>query len=454
MSITYPVIVMTVGGEDLTFSGDSVITADLVEEVSLVSVTIPFNVLEFTILDSSGSLSMFSSDNLLTERLPIMLYENVDGVDVFIGKYYLEKWKNATEFKVELRAIDLIGTLAATEYDGGFWGTNTTLENVLADVLQPVDAPYEIDETIKDTEIKGWVPPGDYRAALQQICFAANATASCARSEKLIISPSTLPTGIYTQKLYDSDKLEDQPIELLPLVTSIELVSHNYSQGTELQDIFEEYLEAGEYKIVFDQPYYSIVIDGPGYTASVLLTENGDYFVTENSDNLEVSGEYNLGPNSLYLDMTEAGTVTVTGYPWLDSKKSFIFTETGLTKYANKNALLISDATMVSEDNAQAVLDQTRDYYRQRYKQEIVLLPSELMAKDVLLSSTFFDKQILGMVTKMNINLVGGFLQETEIRGIEPVYVEPEEHPTRIVRTGVAVTGATMTHNNRWREYA
>ncbi len=143
--------------------------------------------------------------------------------------------------------------------------------------------------------------------------------------------------------------------------------------------------------------------------------------------------------------MTEAGTVTVTGYPWLDSKKSFIFTETGLTKYANKNALLISDATMVSEDNAQAVLDQTRDYYRQRYKQEIVLLPSELMAKDVLLSSTFFDKQILGMVTKMNINLVGGFLQETEIRGIEPVYVEPEEHPTRIVRTGVAVTGATMT---------
>ncbi len=73
MSITYPVIVMTVGGEDLTFSGDSVITADLVEEVSLVSVTIPFNVLEFTILDSSGSLSMFSSDNLLTERLPICL---------------------------------------------------------------------------------------------------------------------------------------------------------------------------------------------------------------------------------------------------------------------------------------------------------------------------------------------------------------------------------------------
>lgn len=451
--ITYPKIIMTVGGVDLNYSGADIITAELVEEIDPVSLTIPFNVLEFTLLDADGSLSMFSSGNLLTERLPIMVYENIDGADVFIGKFYLEKWKNASEYKVELRAIDIIGTLAATEYDGGFWGTNTTLENILKDVLLPVDVLYTIDDSIKSIELKGWIPPGDYRAALQQICFAANATASAARSDRLNISPTVLPSGPYNRKLTENKKLYDQPIELLPLVTSIELVSHNYSQGTEIQDIFSQYLEAGRHKIVFNEPYYSIIIDGPGYTPAMLILENGDLFITENGDFLEVSGEYNVGPNAVYLDMTEAGIITITGYPWLDNKRSFIFHETGLTQYFNKNALLISDATMVSKDNAQAVLNKIRDYYRQRYKQEIVLLPSESRTGDILLSSTFFSAQVLGMAVKMNIDMAAGFLQDTEVRGIEPIYVLPSASPVRQARTGIGVSGADMMFNNQWRKY-
>jgi hypothetical protein len=456
MSVTIPTIILTVGGTVLTFTGTEVISAKITEEVNPLSIELPYNVLEFKIHNTDTTFSMFSGSvySQLSERLPVMVYENVNGVSEFMGKFYLDTWKNTSEYEFEFRAIDVIGTMAATDYDGGFWATATTLETVLNQVLLPKNILYTIDETIKSVEIQGWIPPGDYRKALQQICFAAGAVASCARSDRLVISPIELPYQLYDGKIHNSEKLKSQPIELLKLVTSIELVSHSYTQGTELQTIFDKYLEAGSHKIVFNQPYYNIIVDGPGFVPSVLILENGDYFAFEDGDHLEVSGEYIFdSPNSLRLEMQEAGQVTITGYPWVDSKRSYLFFESGLTEYSNKNALIISEATMVNENNAQTVLNRLRDYYRQRYKQTITLLPSSYQTKDIIASSTLFEKTILGFVQKMDMNLVGGFLQVTDIRGIEPVYVAPTEHPLRRVTTGVGICGADLTYNNRWRNY-
>lgn len=457
MTVTYPTITLTVGTTVLTFTGPEVISASIVEEVNPVSIELPFNVLEFKIHNTDTSFSMFSGSvySQLSERLPVMAYENIDGVPHLQGKFYLDTWKNTSEYEFEFRAIDAIGTMAATDYDGGFWSTPTTLQTVLTQTLLPKDILFTVDASIQDVTIQGWIPPGDYRKALQQICFAAGAVASCARSDRVVITPIELPYRLFDAKIKNSQKLRSQPIELLKLVTSIELVSHSYTAGTELQTIFDKYMDAGSHKIVFNQPYYNIIVNGPGFIPGLLLMENGDFFTFEDGDHLEVSGEYIFdSPNSLRLEMQEAGQVTITGYPWIDSKRSYLFYETGLTEYSNKNALTISEATMINESNAQAVLDQLRDYYRQRYRQTITLLPSAFQTKNIIASSTLFDKTILGFIQKMDMNLVGGYLQVTDIRGIEPVYVPPATNPVRRARVGIAVCGAGLTRNNGFRQYA
>jgi hypothetical protein len=454
--ITYPVIRLTIGSETLEFSNEKVISANLVEEINMISVEVPISVIEFRILSTDTSFSMFSGEyfDLLSERLPVMVYESIDGVETFLGKYYLEEWKNVSEHEFEFRAIDIIGVMEATDYDGGFWGTATKLSVILSQVLNAIDVPYVLDDSIKDTELTGWIPPGTYRGALQQICYAAKATASTSRSSSLLINPISLPDKIYDVKIGDSEKFMEQSIELQPLVTSIELIAHNYTQGDTLEEIFNKELPAGSHKIVFEKPYYDIVIDGPGYTPSLLITETDDFIITENGDFIEVGGEYLFGPNSIYLELQEAGTVTITGYPWLDSKRSYTFRETGVTEYANKNVLKISDATLVSDTNAQAVLDQTRDYYRQRYVQKIKLLPSSVKPADIVLTNTFYGKKILANAKKMSIDMTGGHLATTEIFGIEPAYVPPAAEPVRRARTGIAICGADLTRNNGWREYA
>lgn len=455
MMITYPIIQIVIGEQTLEFSGEEVSYANLIEEINPISVEIPISAIEFNIISTDTSLSMFDGEvfQLLSERLPVFVYESVNGENTFLGKFYLEEWENISDYEFRFRAIDIIGVLDTIDYDGGFWDSATTLQAVLSAILNPIDVLFSVDASIQDVEISGWNPPGTYRGAVQQVCFAAKATASTFGSNQLLIKPIEIPSGVYDRKVMDSEKLMGQSIKLQPLVTSIELVSHNYSQGDELQTIFEKYLEPGFYKIVFEQPYYNIIIDGPGYVPSLLVTDNGDFIVTDNEDFIEIGGEYTFGPNSLSLDVQEAGTVTVTGYPWIDSKRSFLFYETVEQEYANKNALKVTDATMVSVDNAQSVLDQMRDYYRQRYTKNISLLPSETQVGDMLITHTICQKNILGIVNKMDFDLAGGYIAKTDLLGIEPVYILPAENPTRRARTGIAVCGSDLMAQNMFREY-
>ena len=456
MSITYPIIKITTSGQVLEFSGDQIIEASLIEQVNLISEEIPINEVEFKVFSDSGDFSMFGGEyyELLSDRLPVEVYESIDGSPVFLGKFYLSEWENPSEYEFRFRAIDIIGVLAHTDYDGRFYSTATSLSDVLADLFNPIDVLYTLDPDIVDTEVKGWIPPGTYREALQQICFVSDAVPTTSRSSNLLISKRRIPAGLFDTKILDDEKFQGQVVKLNPLVTSVELVSHTYDIGGELEDIFAEDLEIGTHKITFNKPYYELVITGPGYIQSVLGTEDGDYLVTEDELNyLEVGGEYVFGPNSVYLELSEAGTVTITGYPWLDSQRSHFFVETVINEYSNKNTIKIDEVALVNITNAQTVLNGLRDYFRLRYFCTIKILPSTIKMGDLVYIKAFGGHKIVGSVTKLVMNLTGGFIIDLEMTSTEVVYIQPVEFPVRRPRTGVAECGVGEIRQNMFRRY-
>lgn len=423
---TYPVIDVTVAtGVTLRFEKQDVIDATVVQEISLSSVELPFSSIDFRVINRYPSFYMFSGETyeLLSQRLPVVVYESVDGANALIGKFYLQSWKNVNDEEIHFTAIDILGVMAETDYDGGFWSSTTLIGDLLDVVLIPIDVSYTLDASLAAVELTGWIPPCTYREALQQVCFAAGAVAKTSGSSTLDILPVVIPETTYDDEIEDIEKSSNQSIDLLPLVTKVELVSHTYTAGTELEDVFEEYLEIGTYKIVFEKPYHTIIIDGPGYETWILATEGDDTFNLESDEELEIGGEYVLGPNSLYLEVTTAGTVTITGYAWLDSKRSFIFNEAVSVEFANKNTKVITDATLINLDNAQTVLDLLRDFYRLRYKQTMRLFSSEVDVNDVVLTSSIQSKQVIGTVLKRNISLTGGNISDVDVLGIE--YVAP-----------------------------
>lgn len=454
MSTTYPIIQMFLSTGMVEFSGTQIIFANLVQEINALSAELPISTIEFKIQTTDTAFSMFGSFNLLTEHIPLMVYERVGASNVFLGKFYLDEWENISESVFSFKAIDILGVMAKTSFDGIFFAAPTTLESVLSQVLVPANILYTLSASIGTTNLSGWIPLGDYREALQQICFAAGATVSTARSETLLIAPIALPAGDYDTQLYDADKGIEQLVKLLPLVTGIELVSHDYTQGTVIETAFEQYLEAGAHKIVFNKPYYSIIVTGPGYTAFTLGTEGGDDLVTEGGDYIEVGGQYVFGPNALYLDMDTAGMVTITAYPWVDNRKGYVFVETGAGNFLTKNTLKIEDATLVSAGIAQAVLDRVRDYYRLRYTQNLQLFSSDVKPADIILTTSLYDNKLLTSIQKMSIDLTGGYRMKVDSLGLVPVYAEPLASPYRRPRTGIAISGIGPMRQNRFRRYA
>jgi len=444
VTVTYPIIKITIGEEELTFENEEVISATLIEEFSPISAEIPISTIEFRIISTDTSFSMFEGEyfELLSERLPVEVSESIDGVTNLLGNFYLSEWKNVSDYEFEFKAMDVIGVLDATDYDGNFWSTGTAISTIMSDMLDPLNILYTLDATLGADTLQGWIPPGTYREALQQICFAGAATAITSRSNRLLIDYLVLPDNIYDIKILDSEKLMEQSVELLPLVTSVELVSHDYEEGEDSEDIFSEELAIGTHKIVFEQPYFDLVVTGPGYTPTVLASEGGDYIMSEGNDYIEAGGEYIFGPNSLYLELTVAGLVEVTGTPWLDSKRGFVVEETGLNEYANKNALKIAEATLINSTIAPAIVATVQDYYRQRYLKTITILPSETKIGDIVLTGTLYDKMILGTVEKIQTNLVGGYIAEVEIVGIQYPGVSME--PETFTMTG---TDATLTYS-------
>jgi len=269
--------------------------------------------------------------------------------------------------------------------------------------------------------------------------------ASTARSITLNFIGVSLPDVEYDSHILDENKFMDQSVKLLPLVTGIELVSHNYAEGDDPVEFFSEVLAIGNHKIVFEQPYFDIVVTGPGYTPTLLTVEGGaDTITTEDGvDDIEVGGEYNFGPNSLYLAVTAPGLVTITGTPWIDSKRAFTYTEEGSEDFLNKLTLKVENATLVSTDIAETVLGVMSDYYAQRYEQHVKLVPSTITINDIVLTSAFYDKHIIAIVQKMSLDLTGGFLAETDILGSRypGIYATPGEYGMAGTAAGLEYSG-------------
>lgn len=439
---TYPVIKMYINNSWQEFNQTSITDARVVQELIPISTEIPISTATFTIYSANPDFSIFSTGGFfasLSKRAPVLVYENYDGTNHFIGKFYLDKWKKVRVNTYEFTAIDAVGVLDATTYDGQFWDvvTRHTVADVLGSILNPLNITYTLDAVIGAEYIGGWIPPGTCREAIQQVCFRAGLMVSTAKSETLNFIRTRNMTSEETPGFYklpeivltDNDKNNGDTLELLPLITSIELLSHDYSRGTESETIFEDTLLPGSYKIIFQKPFYEVTATGVGFVPTYIMTEDNVYgigceqAVGGDDEFLVIPGSFEFGSNSVYLNVyPPGGSVLITGYPWVDSVRAYLFNETGLDANVAQNNLKIENASMVNQSDAPDVLARVREYYRQRYQQRSLTFSPASYEGKIGLSAYVTNPEnvyVRGLIEKAEYRLTGGFVADTEIVGIE-----------------------------------
>jgi hypothetical protein len=417
---------------------------------------------------------------ILKANTPVDLIEYVDGSENFISRFYIDEWNNPSKDVIKFSLHDAIGVMENINFDGVFYEQLTSVSTIISNLRVYAPCDIVVDQALSNVELKGYIKGNiSLRAALQQVCFAAGAQATTQGIDYVLLRPARLPSARAVFSVYyddenavyddldvrysdfiidgvitDLEKLDRQELVILQMVTGVELITHDYIKSDTVETIFSDTLAPGDYKIVYEKPYGDVLVDGAGDIPEWIVTEAGEVIVTEDSgiypDVIIIgkTGTWEYGPNSMNLHIIIPSTVTITGHPYEDNTQASVWSnpdaqqnytegavyDASASKYddptvvywrlysimAAPNAWRISDATLVSKDVGQTVLDRIVQYAQARHEQTITALADKsIEAGMVYLLDSLYNKKIIAGAERISVNLAGGNLKETRLVGTE-----------------------------------
>ncbi len=384
-------------GQLISFEKTDVEDASMVEEINPLSTEISINTCELKLFSDDEEFAITNPSGYysrLSKRQPLSIYEIVDGAPIFLGRFFLDEWKNSSSNEIEFSCIDYIGILDKTTYKGGIWLDGTKLsQNLIEEIMDEVSVPYDLDPDLYNIPIIGWIPIGSHRKALQQVAVSIGAYVDTSRQNQIKIYKTTLASVTpETAEITDSDKANEETLELKQLVTGVEITSHSYIQGTEIQKLYSGTLAAGTYEIDFNQPIHSLSITGGTISES--------------------------GANYAIIAVAAAGAVELTGLNYIDTTRVFSAYLSGLDSNTTPNIVTVNEATLVSTLNGSAVAARVFAYYQQRYKYSIRMFASFQQPGVVALVDSMNGRKVRGVVERIENDLTGGFIQDLTVSGV------------------------------------
>lgn len=209
------------------FSGRELTSANFVHEISLISDTVPVNVLD------AAFHSNDRVDFIFQRKQPV---EGYNGSDL-IGVYYIETGKRTGANSYEVSCCDIIGVLDLDEYGGGIWINDTPLTTILSEVFGDA-VIFDIAPAYSSSKLRGYIEPGTKRAALQQIAFALGACVDTtgARTVKIFPPPTVESAEISARRTYVGGA-----VELSDKVTEVTVTAYVFfdERPTENQQYIE-----------------------------------------------------------------------------------------------------------------------------------------------------------------------------------------------------------------------
>ncbi len=385
-------------GAEKTFEGDSLKSANILEEVDLLSSEIPMNTLDFTIYSADDDFNILNPKGVYTllqqrqklEVTEILIKENKK---IPMGTFYLDTWKNKNDKQMDISAISLIGVIDKTDFNGGIY-QNVTAGKILEDIFLSAglsSEDYEIQEDLKAIILNGYLPICTHRKALQQVVFAIGAVADCSRSSKIKIYTVEDVENVEDRAIIDKGNRMQGSLEIKQneIVTGVSVNAHNYTKTTAQEKLYEGILDAGKTTIKFNNPVYNITCTG-----GTIIESNCNYAV---------------------VSCTAESNVVINGYKYEDNLQEYLVELENVKDIENKNILKIENAYLVSKTNAKNIAKKILEYYKETYTTKLeFLLGDEILTQDLEVDQSY-NKLLVGHANKFDIDLTGGFIVNAEL---------------------------------------
>lgn len=381
-------------GVALMFQGEDVVQARLLEEVDVLSNEISINTLELTLFNRNGEFSSLNPDgvfDVLQDKQRLTVWEDVrpsarsgDVVSHNMGTFYLSDWKNPSDTMAKFSATDAVGLLDSDPFDGGIY--DTTAGALAAEILDGY--AYVLDPALAAESVKGYLPAGSRRDALQQLAFALGAVVDCSRSDTIkIYPPPERPSSLIPR----SRKFTGGEASLRALITGVSVTAHQYHLQTEREQLYQSSLASGTHRIALSGP----------------------------ADHLQAEGGTLLdwGNNFAVVQVTAPGQVILTGNRYADTQTVLHRQAEGLPPHRKVNEKTVKEATLVSPDRADAVAQRVLRYYANRCELTFQMVAGDEALADMLIVESFGRENVRGQLERMEFDLTGGYLADVKLVG-------------------------------------
>lgn len=341
-----------------TFADDEIEDIDVLMETSPISEEITINTMSYTLRSKTAYEFEFQKKQRQT------LYFD----EAVLGIFYLKDGKQLGAKRYSVETQDIVGILDSNPFMGGMY-KNKKVSELLDAIMEGEGTEYFLDDSFSDATVSGYLPICTKREALKHLAFAIGAVVNTAYDRQLYIYPqATELMGKFTQ----SDIRQGLTIEHSDIITGIRLYAHSYTPSTESSQLYKAVLN-GTVKIEFSEPQNSLTVTGG-----------------------------TLGLHDVnYAYITGTGEeVTLIGLKYNHNTVAFLKENPRISQ--NKNIAEIKEATLVTEGNAQSVLERIYAFYENNESVNFTAAINTQELGDRVSVTTDFKGTMEGIITKMN----------------------------------------------------
>lgn len=403
-------------GANIVFDSTMIKKASLTEEVNPICEEISINDFDFTICDPSkdfNALNPTGKYQLLKRGQKVIVREKLNDSSIEMGTFYVDNFDSDKKTLIYFNAVDAVGIIGTSKFYKGRIYDEELAGVILEEIFASAGwTKYQIATDVYNTPLSGYIPVCTHREALRQVAFALRAVIDCSRSDKIKIYRTEATADL---KVLYNRKFEGGKVGIRNYVSAVDLTMHDYVLGTEIKQLFSGTLTEGTHRVTFSNP--SSIDDITGGTL----------------------GEY--GINYAYVTVESTSDVVINGYEYIDNKSILTINNNNQLTGATDNVKSFEDMTLISKYNVYLVANNLINFYSLlREASQRFILESEHAGRWVSMKSQY-GMFVTGSITKMNIDLTGGFLADATIIG----YNSLEKSP---LYTGEFYTGEVFGWHN------
>lgn len=379
-------------GTDILFGRDvSIQSASIVEELDPVSNKLPVNKLTYKAIDTEHDFNFGNPDGLhkVFQRGQHMRpYETVDGARLPLGDYYLDS-QETDGVLTSITAVDRKGLLDNGTFRGGRVYAGERAGPVIESILSSAGiADYEMEESVYNTPLHGWLKIQSCRKALREVLFAAGAVADTCRTDRLriYIPDRKVAMAIDRSRKFSTSVSQEE------YISDVSVKFPAYTLNADRKQIAKGEYSPGSYTLDFSSPVSALEITG-----GVIIEQT---------------------PNYVCFTVDQAGEVVIFGRKYDKEDLTVTASVERLKAGEQRNAKSFTSALM-DQGQAREAAGRLLDYHSLRLSIKTKFLnegdrPGQWA--EVGNPDRQYGSFAAGL-EKMTTDLAGGFLSTAELRG-------------------------------------